>query len=75
MTKERLAMFNSKRLCPFCKGCFAALVVVLILGCTVGPNYKRPPVTVPGDYRGVAPDAHETSASLGDEKWWAVSPR
>jgi len=72
MTKERLAMFNSKRLCPFCKGCFAALVVVLILGCNVGPNYKRPPVTVPGDYRGLAPDAHETSASLGDEKWWAV---
>src|SRR5580704_1795850 len=39
-------------------------VVVLLLGlagCTVGPNYKRPSVDVPGAYRGVAPDASDKS--------------
>jgi len=39
----------------------------------VGPKYKRPPVTVPGTYRGLAPDGGpQTAASLGDEKWWEV---
>lgn len=35
-------------------------VVVALLAlsaCKVGPNYKRPPLTVPDQYRGVAPDA------------------
>ncbi len=63
------------------------LIVFLLLGlagCTVGPNYKRPSVDVPGEYRGVAPDASDQSyaqpqpaaqptvQSLGDEKWWEV---
>jgi multidrug efflux system outer membrane protein len=50
-----------------------AIALMLPIGCTVGPNYKRPPVTVPDSYRGLAPDAApQTSASLGDEKWWTV---
>ena len=48
-------------------------VLLALIGCKVGPNYKRPPVTVPGDYRGLAPDAgQQTNASIGDEKWWTV---
>jgi multidrug efflux system outer membrane protein len=57
------------------------------IGCTVGPNYKRPSVDVPGAYRGVAPDAsdksyeqpeqakpdqQQTAQSIGEEKWWEV---
>src|SRR6201981_1524281 len=50
-----------------------AIALVLLTGCTVGPKYKRPPVTVPDSYRGLAPDAGpQTAASLGDEKWWTV---
>ena len=55
---------------------FVALIGVAVLGsgCTVGPNYKKPAVNVPGTYRGLA--AEETgktdSASLGDQKWWDV---
>ena len=50
-----------------------AMAFLLLTGCTVGPKYKRPPVTVPDTYRGLAPDAGpETTASLGDEKWWTV---
>ncbi len=46
---------------------------LMFAGCTVGPKYKRPPVTVPDTYRGLAPDANpQTVVSLGDEKWWSV---
>jgi len=53
---------------------FLAVIGSLLLsGCAVGPNYKRPPVTVPDGYRGLAPDSgQQAAASLGDEKWWTV---
>jgi outer membrane protein, multidrug efflux system len=47
-------------------------VLTLLAGCTVGPNYKRPTVNVPTDYRGVMPAQPATVASLGNEKWWDV---
>ncbi len=50
-------------------GAVSALVV--LSGCTVGPNYQRPKVNVPASYRGATPD--ETSApSLAAEKWSSV---
>jgi len=50
-----------------------ATALLLLTGCTVGPNYKRPTVDVPGGYRGLAPDAApQTTASYADEKWWTV---
>ena len=50
------------------------LVVLLLSGCAVGPNYKRPSVDVPGAYRGASPQQATPSApeSLGDVKWWEV---
>jgi multidrug efflux system outer membrane protein len=52
---------------------FAAFTVLLALaGCTVGPNYRRPAVAAPADYRNQVPDQPATAASLGDEKWWTV---
>lgn len=50
---------------------------VAITGCTVGPNYKRPAVTVPDSYRAPGIDTasqatQNPAASLGDEKWWEV---
>jgi multidrug efflux system outer membrane protein len=55
-----------------------ALAILLVAGaaagCTVGPDYKRPIVTVPDTYRGAA--ALETTApdagSIGDQAWWDV---
>jgi multidrug efflux system outer membrane protein len=36
---------------------FAAIMLVLLMaGCKVGPNYKRPALAIPDQYRGVAPD-------------------
>jgi outer membrane protein, multidrug efflux system len=52
---------------------FIILAASLLSGCAVGPNYKRPAVTVPDAYRGLAPEAGpQTAVSLGDEKWWTV---
>lgn len=53
-------------------------VMVLLLSmsaCKVGPNYKRPPLSVPDQYRGLAPDA-STQQQAGEQfaqmKWWTV---
>ncbi|HXB20689.1 MAG TPA: efflux transporter outer membrane subunit [Candidatus Solibacter sp.] len=50
------------------------LVVLLISGCAMGPNYKRPSVNAPGTYRGAMPQeaAQPAAESLGDQKWWEV---
>jgi outer membrane protein, multidrug efflux system len=69
------------------RGHYLVVLVLLVavtglVGCAIGPNYKRPTVDVPGAYRGVTSDSsaqdpaqakgQETTASLGDEKWWDV---
>src|ERR1700739_2938727 len=47
-------------------------IVVLLAGCAVGPNYKRPTVNVPTDYRDSMAAQAATVSSLGNEKWWDV---
>ena len=37
-------------------------------GCTMGPNYQRPQVALPGQFRG-APPAADPAASIADTKW------
>src|SRR5881409_3144886 len=44
------------------------VVVGLLSGCTVGPNYRRPEVIVPADWR----NAPEQRNSLGDLGWWGI---
>src|SRR5258708_12366590 len=49
------------------------LITLLISGCTVGPDYKRPSATVPTEFRPASPEASKAAAaSLGDQKWWEV---
>ncbi len=51
------------------------LVLLLSLcGCKVGPNYKRPAVDVPGQYRGIAPNLPQqpAGAPFGEMQWPAV---
>src|SRR6266481_3040158 len=47
-------------------------LILLFSGCAVGPNYKKPAVPVPPEYRGLSPDqaGKSTAASFGDEKWF-----
>jgi outer membrane protein, multidrug efflux system len=53
--------------------CIAA--VALLAGCALGPDYHRPSVDVPAQYRDVAPTtttAAGSTASMGDSGWWDV---
>jgi multidrug efflux system outer membrane protein len=45
---------------------------VFLTGCTVGPNYVRPTVQVPGNFRAPEPLPSSDAASLADEKWFVV---
>jgi multidrug efflux system outer membrane protein len=42
----------------------------LVVGCTVGPNYKRPPVVLPDRFYGEQGAAE--ASSFGDLPWWDV---
>jgi outer membrane protein, multidrug efflux system len=43
---------------------------LVLAGCTVGPNYQRPPVVAPEQIRGQAGAAE--ASSLADQEWWEV---
>jgi multidrug efflux system outer membrane protein len=45
---------------------------LLLAGCTVGPDYHRPELPVPPDFRGLAPAAPAGPESLGDIVWWQI---
>jgi len=60
-------------------------LILFTSGCTVGPNYRRPKVDLPGEYRGAAPVeakqnqqsvtqqvSQQAAQSFGDQKWWEV---
>jgi outer membrane protein, multidrug efflux system len=49
-----------------------SIVLMLLAGCRLGPNYKRPPLDVPSIYRADQPPSGQSGASLADEKWWTV---
>jgi len=48
----------------------ALVLFVLLTGCTLGPDYKRPSVTIPDNYRGL--QGAPTKDSLADLPWWEV---
>ena len=52
----------------------AWVTAILITGCAVGPDYKRPSVDTPETYRRAASDTNATSEanSLADLGWWEV---
>jgi multidrug efflux system outer membrane protein len=49
-------------------------LLTFMVGCRVGPNYVRPPVTAPEVYRGAdeAPVSSTNQESVGDRKWAQV---
>ena len=46
------------------------LVLLFAAGCAVGPNYHRPPLDVPAQYRSAPPILYTNS--LGELPWWRV---
>jgi multidrug efflux system outer membrane protein len=51
---------------------FPALIAIVAAGCTVGPNYKRPTVAVPANFRAPDPLPPAQAASVADLKWFEV---
>ena len=50
-----------------------ATLVALLAGCTLGPDYQRPAVSVPTEYRSAEPQAPGREAvSLADMQWFAL---
>jgi outer membrane protein, multidrug efflux system len=45
---------------------------LLLAGCMLGPNYRRPAINAPGVYRGASQAVAAPGQPLGDEKWWEV---
>ena len=59
------------------KICGGVLSVLLSLcGCAVGPNYKRPDVSAPAQYRGVTPPSGQAPSGqpFGEIEWESVFP-
>jgi outer membrane protein TolC len=48
------------------------LSTLLLVSCTVGPNYRRPDVQAPANFRGASFDQLSTpsTTSLADTKWF-----
>ncbi len=56
-------------------GVLPAMLLSVMVGCKVGPDYKRPVVDMPGNYRqALAPDVApaSTEPSIADQKWTTV---
>jgi outer membrane protein, multidrug efflux system len=76
-TKMQLPTPNDQRPTPKLSGAAARVIVAIAVaaslgvGCTVGPNYKRPPVSVPESFRG-APAAAIPTPSFAEARWWDV---
>ncbi|MGD0435722.1 MAG: efflux transporter outer membrane subunit [Bryobacteraceae bacterium] len=54
------------------RGIIAVLAAALLSGCTVGPNYKRPAIATPANFRAPDPLPASQAASLADVKWFEV---
>ena len=48
------------------------LAALVLAGCSVGPDYKRPELSIPNEFRGRTPDAPARAESLGDIGWWQI---
>lgn len=56
------------------KRTFLAVTLLALCGCAVGPNYKRPQLALPGEFRGAPTTAADPAASLADTKWQDLFP-
>ena len=52
------------------RAAFVAVVALLVSGCMVGPDYSRPPVLIPDNYRGVV--GAPVAESFADLPWFEV---
>src|SRR5215510_8940469 len=46
--------------------------LLLLAGCAVGPDYRRPPVAPPEQFRGTAAEDAGAAGALTDRPWWEI---
>ncbi len=51
-----------------------AFAVLTLSGCVLGPNYKRPQLELPGEFRGAPAPGADFSVSIADTKWQDLFP-
>jgi len=48
------------------------MLAVALAGCTVGPDYRPPPVNIPSSYRGPTPETASQAGAFADLEWWKL---
>ena len=51
-----------------------AFSLIALSGCAVGPNYKRPQIATPSEFRGAPAAGGDPAASIADAKWQDLFP-
>ncbi len=54
------------------KTAISAILLWVLCGCTVGPNYQRPKLATPAQFRAPEPLPSQQAASIADLKWFEV---
>ena len=54
------------------KTALSALLLLALCGCTVGPNYQRPKLDTPAQFRAPSPLPPQDAASIADLKWFDI---
>src|SRR5277367_6368711 len=54
------------------KASICALLLLLLCGCTVGPNYQKPKLATPAQFRAPEPLPAQQAYSLADLKWFEL---
>jgi outer membrane protein, multidrug efflux system len=54
------------------KTAIGALSLLFLCGCTVGPNYQRPKLATPAQFRAPEPLPAPEAASIADSKWFEI---
>ena len=50
----------------------AILPLLLLTGCLVGPDYRRPDYPIPAQFRGETAETPTAPVPLGELAWWQV---
>jgi len=54
------------------RGSIAAALIILLSGCMLGPDYRRPAVTTPDAFRGASAAIPPDKQSIAELKWFEV---
>src|SRR5580693_6025283 len=66
------ALTGARRLKMKLRSMFVLIAAGWTAGCTVGPNYQRPAMQIPQNFRAPDPLPAPQATSVADLKWWEV---